>query len=249
MKWPLFRRRERPIELLRKSLSNLRSAANFCSTPWSVVREILELAEVRADDVLYDLGSGDGRIPILAAQEFGCRAVGIELDHELFMYSVQRATELNLQERVSYINGDFFEANLSLASVVVMYLLNSINGHLRARLASQLRAGSRVVAVDFDVPGWRPERSLSVVSEGSVEYTLYIYRRSAPEALGQNSPANISALARDAALRSGTREEGSKFGRRVTDGIAQLTGGNSRKANLFCSKDSSSSVVDQEDLL
>lgn len=199
MKWPFFRRRERSIELLRESLSAVKSAANFCSTPWSVVREILEFAEVRPDDVVYDLGSGDGRIPILAAQEFGCRAVGIELDPDLFMYSAKRVAELNLKDRVSFIYGNFFEADLRSASVVVLYLLRAVNGHLRARLASQLPAGSRVVAVDFDVPGWRAERTVSIVSDGNVEYTLYLYRRSSSGAQRESTFAdNATPLARTA---------------------------------------------------
>ena len=175
--WRIFRRRERSIERLHNSLSAVSSAAGFCSTPWSVVREVLELAEVRSDDVLYDLGSGDGRVPIFAAQEFGCRAVGIEQDADLFVYSARRVVELNLQERVRFLHANFFQADLTPATVVFLYLLNAVNGHLRARLASQLRAGSRIVSVDFEVPGWRAERSLSVISEGNVEYTLYLYRR------------------------------------------------------------------------
>ncbi|MBZ5700648.1 MAG: SAM-dependent methyltransferase [Acidobacteriia bacterium] len=175
-------------------MSTVRSAAHFCSTPWSVVREILELAEVHPEDILYDLGSGDGRIPILAAQEFGCRSVGIENDRDLFVYSAKRVLELNLQDRVSFVYGNFFEADLSSATVVVLYLLSAVNGHLRARLASQLRAGSRVVAVDFDVPGWRAERTLSVVSDGNVEYTLYLYRRSSSGALCKDTPTNSASL-------------------------------------------------------
>lgn len=198
MRWPLFRRRERSIELLEDALSTVRTAVQFCSTPWSVVREILELAEVGPTDVLYDLGSGDGRIPIFAAQEFGCRAVGIEHDRELFKYSTRRVLELNLQNQVSFMRGNFFEADLRPATVVVLYLLSAVNGHLRARLASQLRAGSRVVAVDFDVPGWRADRMVSVVSDGNVEYTLYLYRRSSAGAQWRATPMNnmsVPALA------------------------------------------------------
>lgn len=190
MRWPFFRRRERSVELLQHTLSTVKTAAHFCSTPWSVVREILELAEVGPADILYDLGSGDGRIPILAAQEFGCRAVGIELDRDLFEYSARRVLELKLQSRVSFVHGNFFEADLSAATIVVLYLLSAVNGHLRARLASQLRAGSRVVAIDFDVPGWRAERTVSVVSDGNVEYVLYLYRRSSAGAFWQDDPVN-----------------------------------------------------------
>jgi SAM-dependent methyltransferase len=194
IRWPFFRRSERSIEVLRHSLSTVKTAAYFCSTPWSVVREILELAEAGPTDVLYDLGSGDGRIPILAAQEFGCRAMGIELDRDLVEYSARRVVELNLQNRVSFVQGNFFEADLSPATIVVLYLLSAVNGHLRARLASHLGAGSRVVAVDFDVPGWRADRTLSVVSDGNVEYTLYLYRRATAGSHWQCSPPDNASL-------------------------------------------------------
>ena len=180
MRWPILRTRLTPIAQLRKSLSDLQTAAFFAPTPWAIARQMLELAEVTPDDVVYDLGSGDGRIPILAAQEFGCRAVGIEKDRELVEYSSKCVTDLNLQDRVAFQRADLFEADLSSATVVTIYLLSAVNGYLRSRLASQLRAGSRVVALDFDVPGWRAERTVEVKSEGDVDYTLLLYRRQAP---------------------------------------------------------------------
>lgn len=199
MRWPILRARLTPIEQLRKSLSDLQTAAFFAPTPWAIARQMLELAEVSPDDVVYDLGSGDGRIPILAAQEFGCRAVGIEKDIELVEYSLKCVTDLNLQDRVSFQKADFFEANLSRATVVTMYLLSAVNGYLRPRLASQLRQGSLVVALDFDIPGWRAERTVEAKSEGDVDYTLLLYRRQAP-------PESLDKVLREASFMQALRK-------------------------------------------
>jgi SAM-dependent methyltransferase len=179
MRWP-FVRKLSPMQQLRKSLAQFQTAAFYAPTPWAIAREMLELAEVTPDDVVYDLGSGDGRIPILAAQEFGCRAVGIELDEELCRYSSQCVTELHLQAQVTFQNVDIFTADLSPATVVTAYLLSAVNGYLRPRMASQLRAGARVVALDFDIPGWRAERTVEAKSEADVDYTLLLYRRYPP---------------------------------------------------------------------
>jgi SAM-dependent methyltransferase len=178
MKWIFPRRKVRPIEQLQESLAALHNAAEFVPTPWAIARRMLELAAVGPEDTVYDLGSGDGRIPVLAAQEFGCKAVGIEKDRELCRYSEARAAELGLTTQVSFQCVDFFQADLRPATVVTLYLLSAVNGQLQSRLASHLRPGSRVVALDFEVPGWRPVRTTKVRSEGDVEYTLFLYLRS-----------------------------------------------------------------------
>lgn len=187
MKWIFTRRRIRPIEQLEESLAALRSAAEFVPTPWGIARQMLELAGAQSDDMVYDLGSGDGRIPILAAQEFGCRAVGIERDLDLWRYSQQRVDDLELGSRVKFQCIDVFQADLRPATVVTLYLLSAINGHLQSRLASHLRPGSRIVALDFEVPGWRPVQTAKVISEGNVEYTLFLYRRPVLQVAPQGS--------------------------------------------------------------
>jgi SAM-dependent methyltransferase len=141
---------------------------------------MLEIAQVSPEDTVYDLGSGDGRIPILAAQEFGCKAVGIEMSRDLCRYSQKQVEELGLEEQVGFECGDFFQADLRAATVVTMYLLSAVNGQLQSRLASHLRRGSRVVALDFEIPGWRPEQVTPARSEAGVEYNLLLYRRAAP---------------------------------------------------------------------
>jgi len=138
---------------------------------------MLDLAEVTSGDLLYDLGSGDGRIPIMAAQEFGCRAVGIELDGKLCRHADEKVREYRLEQRVSFRQQDIFKAEMRDATVVTLYLLTQVNGHLGPRMASQLGQGARVVTLDYPVPGWKPEKEVTVKSEGDVEYTLHLYRR------------------------------------------------------------------------
>ncbi len=138
---------------------------------------MLELAQVKPDDLLYDLGSGDGRIPIMAAQEFGCRAVGIELDGKLCRHAQDKVREYGLEQRVSFRQEDFFKAEMRDATVVTLYLLTQVNGHLGPRMASQLDQGARVVSLDYPVPGWKPQTDIMVKSEGDVEYTVHLYRR------------------------------------------------------------------------
>lgn len=188
MKSIFSRRRVTPIRELEEQLAGLRTAAPFVPTPWSIARRMLEMAEVGLDDTVYDLGSGDGRIPILAAQEFGCKAVGIERDRDLCRYSERRVAELGLEKQVAFQFLDFFQADFRPATVVTMYLLSAVNGQLQPRLASHLRPDSRVVALDFEVPGWRSERTATVCSEASVEYTLLLYLRTARS---QRSAASI----------------------------------------------------------
>ena len=185
MKWFFSRRKLSPIEELEESLARLSKAVEFVPTPWGIARRMLEFASTKPEDMVYDLGSGDGRIPILAAQEFGCKAVGIERDPELYRYSDRRLAELNLRKQVQFQCTDFFEADLHPATVVTLYLLSAVNGQLQSRLASHLRAGSRVVALDFEIPGWRPARTTKVISEGNVEYTLFLYLRPALKMIAQ----------------------------------------------------------------
>lgn len=162
---------------LEETLRELRDATFFAPTPWAIARSMLDLAEPQPSDVVYDLGSGDGRIPIMAAQEFGCRAVGIELDDKLCRHSEQKANEYGLSHRVEFRREDFFKAAIQDATVVTMYLLSQVNGHLGPRLASQLPVGARVVSLDYPIPGWIAAREIAAQSEGNVDYRIFLYRR------------------------------------------------------------------------
>ncbi len=143
-------------------------------TPLVVVNEMLRLAEVSASDVVYDLGSGDGRILIAAARDRGARGVGLEIDPALVAQSTERALRPGLADRLSFRQQDLFEADLSPATVVTLYLSPDLNRRLRPKLMSELRPGSRIVSHSFDMGDWVPSRTLHVSSnEGS--HTLYLW--------------------------------------------------------------------------
>jgi SAM-dependent methyltransferase len=143
-------------------------------TPLVVVNEMLRLASVTADDVVFDLGSGDGRIVIAAARDRGARGVGFEIDPALVAQATNHARRLGLADRVSFRQDDLFQADLRGATVVTLYLSPDLNRRLRPKLLSELRPGSRIVSHAFDMGDWVPTRTLQVSSnEGT--HTLYLW--------------------------------------------------------------------------
>lgn len=128
----------------------------YVPTRMEVVEEMLELADVSEEDVVFDLGSGDGRIVIRAAEVYGARGVGVELDPELVERARENAREAGVADRVEFRRSDLFEADLSGASVVMLYLLRSVNRKLRPKLLRELEPGTRVVSHDFDMGEWEP---------------------------------------------------------------------------------------------
>src|SRR2546428_11886052 len=128
----------------------------YVQTPSEVVMEMLRLARVTPEDVVYDLGSGDGRIVIAAARDFGARGVGIELDPALVAESVRNARRARVAERTSFFLQDIFEADISGATVGTLYLSPDLNLRLRPKLLSQLKPGSRIVSHDFPIGDWPP---------------------------------------------------------------------------------------------
>ena len=135
---------------------------HFVPTPDEVVEAMLRLADVGANDVVYDLGSGDGRIPITAARRVGARGVGIELDPELVAQATRSAQQAGVADRVRFVEGDIFESDISPATVVTLYLLTSINERLRPKLQKELRPGTRIVSHQFRMGDWEPERDIVV---------------------------------------------------------------------------------------
>jgi predicted RNA methylase len=131
----------------------------FVPTPQNVVDSMLRLADVRADDVVYDLGSGDGRIVIMAAQKQGARGVGIEIDPPLVEKARQIARDGGVADRVSFLEGDLFTADISGATVVTLVLSAELNARLEPRLRRELRPGTRIVS-PFGMGGWMPERTV-----------------------------------------------------------------------------------------
>lgn len=144
----------------------------FVPTRESVADEMLKLAKVTSEDVVYDLGSGDGRIVILAAQKHGARAVGIEISPRLVGIARQVAKEGEIEHRVSFELGDLFEADISPATVVTLYLSPTVNAKLEPKLRKELRPGTRIVSHQFPIGDWPAEHSLRV-DDGTLIY-LYI---------------------------------------------------------------------------
>jgi len=131
----------------------------FITTPEEVVERMLELAGTRAGDLVVDLGSGDGRIVIIAARKFGARGLGIELDQRLVEKSRDNARAAGVADRVSFVQGDVLTADISKASVVTVYLLPGLIGQLQQRFTGELRPGTRIVSHAFGMAGWAPDRS------------------------------------------------------------------------------------------
>lgn len=140
----------------------MRVEVPFVRTPKAVVVRMLELADVGPGDTLYDLGSGDGRIPITAARRFGARGVGIEIRSDLVQKARRRAEIAGVANQVEFRQGDLFEADISEATVVSLYLLPDVNTRLRPRLFDQLEPGTRVVSHGFDMDAWEPDTVATV---------------------------------------------------------------------------------------
>jgi ribosomal protein L11 methylase PrmA len=136
----------------------------FVPTPQSVVDAMLKLAKVTKDDVVYDLGCGDGRIVITAAKQFGARGVGIDIDPKRIQESNANAVAAGVTDRVKFMNTDIFadSTNLSEATVVTLYLLPSLNVKLLPKLRRELKPGTRIVSNSFSMGEWEPERTLEV---------------------------------------------------------------------------------------
>ena len=143
----------------------------FVPTPNDVVNAMLRMARVSAKDTVYDLGCGDGRIPITAAQKYGARGVGIDIDPERVKEAVANVKKAGVADRVKIVRGDLFEADISPATVVTLYLLTDLNLKLRPKLLKELKPGTRVVSHAFSMGDWQPEATESVGGT-----TVYLWR-------------------------------------------------------------------------
>ena len=150
--------------------------APYIPTPQEVVDRMLELAEVTASDVVYDLGSGDGRIPITAAKKYGARGVGIDFDPQRIAESNANARREGVTDRVEFILGDALQADVSKATVVTLYLLSSSNLKLRPILTRQLSAGTRIVSHAFDMGDWLADRIEIFKDYRGNPRTLYLWQ-------------------------------------------------------------------------
>ena len=134
----------------------------YVPTPYEVVDEMLKLANVKKGDVLYDLGSGDGRIVITAAQKHGARGVGVDIDPERIREARENARKAGVADRVEFRQGDLFKADISQATVVTLYLLPSLNLKLMPKLMKELKPGTRIVSHQFWIPGWPADKQIKV---------------------------------------------------------------------------------------
>jgi SAM-dependent methyltransferase len=139
---------------------------NYVPTPIPVVERMLELARVGKDDVVFDLGSGDGRIPIVAAQRHGARGVGIEINPVWVRDSRAAAERLGVADRVSFRIEDLLATDLREATVVTLYLFPTVNAKLRPKLARELKPGTRVVSHEYRIGDWPPDHSETMVVDG-----------------------------------------------------------------------------------
>ena len=146
----------------------------YVPTREKVVEEMLKVAKVGKNDVLYDLGCGDGRIPIAAAKQFGTRGVGVDIDPDRVREARENATKAGVSDRVKFFQQDLFETDIKEATVVTLYLLPDVNLRLRPKLLSELKPGTRVVSHNYDMGDWKPLQTITVkLPEG--EHTVYYW--------------------------------------------------------------------------
>jgi predicted RNA methylase len=154
--------------------------APYVPSPLPVIQHMLKLADLKAGEVLFDLGAGDGRTVIMAAKSFGARAVGVELREDLAKKALSTIHDNGLAGRVTIVNGDMFSVQLTSADVVFLYLTTSANEKIRPKLETELRKGVRVVSHDYEIVGWRPlkvEHFCENPKIGYPSHTIYLYEK------------------------------------------------------------------------
>jgi len=177
------------VLVLTPSAATSQDTIPYVPSPMHVVQRMLEVAEIQKGDILYDMGSGDGRIVIEAAKKYGIRGVGIDLNAELVAKARENAANEGVSHLVEFRAQDGLTVDISEATVVMLYMFKWFNNALRPKL-QKLKAGSRVVAHDFDIDDWKPTRVEYVAppkddtSEYAESRTLYIWR------VGEISPAS-----------------------------------------------------------
>lgn len=152
--------------------------APFYATPSMVVDRMLQLGGLKAGEKMFDLGSGDGRIVIMAAQKYQADATGVELDKDLARQSLEKIRMLGLEKNAHIINGDLLKQNYSSADLITVYLLPFSNDKVQPLLDRQLKKGARVVAHDYEFKNWTPEKTETIADDGEGRsHTLYLYRK------------------------------------------------------------------------
>jgi 16S rRNA G966 N2-methylase RsmD len=148
----------------------------YVPTKELVVDKMLEMADVKGTDVLWDLGSGDGRIPITAAKRFGTRGVGVDIDPQRVKEANENARKNNVADKVRFIEEDLFNVDFSEATVVTLYLLPEVNLRLRPKLLDSLKPGTRIVSHNYDMGNWQPEKVEVVKTPDNDDHIVYFWR-------------------------------------------------------------------------
>lgn len=154
--------------------------APYVPSPPQVIRQMLILSELKPREVFFDLGAGDGRTVIMAAKDFGARAVGVELREDLVKKALGTVYENSLQDRVTIVNGDLFSVDLTSADVIFLYLTTSANEKVKPKLETELKAGVRVVSHDYEIIGWKPVKVENFCENQTLGYpshTIYLYKK------------------------------------------------------------------------
>ncbi|HZS51455.1 MAG TPA: SAM-dependent methyltransferase [Bryobacterales bacterium] len=154
--------------------------APFYPTPEAVVQKMLELGELKKGEWHYDLGSGDGRVVIMAAQKFGAHSVGFEIDDSLYQRSMAKIKDLGLEKLATIRKQDLMTADFSKPDLITVYLLPTSNDKIQPLLEKSMHKGSRVVSHDFEFRGWKAEKTINIEDDdqGDIRtHTLYLYRR------------------------------------------------------------------------
>lgn len=161
-----------------KPIGLVEKLAPYYPTPETIVEKMLILGELKAGEKMFDLGSGDGRIVIMAARKFHADAVGVEYDTDLYRESANKIRKLGLQKMARIVHGDIFAQNYGSADLITVYLLPNSNDKVRPMLEKQLKKGARVVAHDFEFKDWTPVKVDTIDDDGEGRsHILFLYRR------------------------------------------------------------------------
>ncbi len=148
----------------------------FVPTPKPVVRAMLKIANAGPNDIVYDLGCGDGRILVIALREFDVKkAVGVEIREDKVREAIENLKKAGVLNRAKVIHGDMFEVDISEATIVTLFLLTSVNEKLKPKLERELKRGTRVVSHEFRIPGWTPKKVVDVRDSNFISHTIYLY--------------------------------------------------------------------------
>ena len=149
--------------------------APYVTSPEHAVEKMLDMASLKPGEMLYDLGCGDGRILIAAAQKYKANAIGIEISDHLARRATENVKKAGLQEHVKVVRGNFMQTDLSRADVVTLYLATTANESLRPNLEHYLRPNTRVVSYDYPIPGWKPIETSATEGLHRAQHTIYLY--------------------------------------------------------------------------